>query len=190
MPKVTVHSLSGSRVPLPFGPALRPYGSATLSLNASELSSPSLNSLVSSGLVRIQVEQDDAITDGLEVTTRADLNAICVVDVEASAEVGDVITLTCAIKDLAGRSVPGQRQVFVQAIADSDDQGGLGETVSPIGSVINFKEDADGVPSSAWITTTPDGTFDFTVTDANSEGCAVKVSADGCLVRVVRLAFN
>lgn len=190
MPTVVIHNLLSTRLVLPVGPALPPRGSARVSLSVADLESAAIVALERTGLISVQPVQDDAVGDALEFVTRADLSAIGVVDVTVGAEVGNVITLTCAIVDLAGRPLEDQRHVTVRTIADSDDQGDIGETIAPIGTVFNIKDDPDGVGSFAWIRTSNEGAFDFTVTNANAESCAVEIAADGCLVRVVRLNFT
>jgi hypothetical protein len=190
MPTVLIHNLLPTRLVLPVGPALAPRGQVRVSLSVADLESAAIVALERAGHVSIEPVQDDAVGDALEFITRADLNSIGTVDVSLSAEVANVITVTCAIVDLAGRALADQRHVMVRTIADSDDQGDIGETVSPIGSVFNIKDDSDGVASSAWIRTSPEGTFDFTVTNANAEGCAVFIAADNCLARVVQLTFT
>lgn len=188
MPLVTIHNLRSTRLVLPVV-SLAARGSTTLSLTAAELEAPTLVAAERAGLIMVEAVQDSAVNDVLELATRADLNAIGVVEVDVGAEVANARTLTCSLVDLAGRPILEARHVLVQTISDSDNQGDIGETLAPIGTFLNRKADAAGVESLAWITTTTEGTFDFTVTVTVAEGCAVKIAADGCLNRVLRLNF-
>jgi hypothetical protein len=116
---------------------------------------------------------------------------LAVVDVVTGAEgaiVANAFDIACQVRDVFGGAVSGAREVTIETIAVTDGQGDIAAAGTPVGTLHKANNPATG-PNTATMTTSAAGAFSFRVTDTAAEACHVRIQAEGCRPKVVKLTF-
>lgn len=94
-----------------------------------------------------------------------------------------------AIVDQNGVAVAAATEVMVEGYSITSGQGIIAAATAPVGTLQKVINPATGM-SQAWFTTTAGGLFSFKVSDSATENCLVRVTAEGCIPRILKLASS
>jgi len=104
------------------------------------------------------------------------------------AEAANAIDVVCAIFDSAGVAVTSAKEVFIETLAVTADQGDLAAASAAVGTLVKAVNPTTG-PNIATMTSTAAGLFSFKVTDTAAEVCHVRILAEGCRPKIIKLTF-
>lgn len=105
-----------------------------------------------------------------------------------AAVAANAIEIACTIKDSAGVAVTSAKEVFIESLAVTDSGGDLAAAGTPVGTFVKGNNPATG-PNTAAMTSTAAGLFSFRVTNTATEVTHVRILAEGCRPKVLKLTF-
>lgn len=105
-----------------------------------------------------------------------------------AAVAANAIEIACTIRDSAGVAVTSAKEVFIESLAVTDSGGDLAAAGTPVGTFVKGNNPATG-PNTAAMTSTAAGLFSFRVTNAAAEVTHVRITAEGCRPKVLKLTF-
>lgn len=104
------------------------------------------------------------------------------------AETSQAIDVVCAIFDSAGVAVASAKEVFIETLAVTADKGDLAAASAAVGTLVKAVNPATG-PNIATMTTTAAGLFSFKVSNDVAEVTHVRILAEDCRPKVLKLTF-
>lgn len=112
-----------------------------------------------------------------------------VVAATPGAEGSNAIDVVCALQTVSGVAIEAAREVEIETLAVTDNKGDLSAATSAVGTLNKAVNPATG-PNVAWMTSTSGGLFSFKVTNDVAETTMVRITADGCRPKVLKLTFT
>lgn len=129
--------------------------------------------------------------EGALAEIATNVNAIRTVAAVVGAEgavAANAREVACTVTDLAGTTIAAAVEVLVESIPTTADKGHIAAAGTPVGTLGAVQNPATGASVAAF-TTTAGGLFSFRITNDQVENNEVRITVNGGLSVVLKLAF-
>lgn len=106
-----------------------------------------------------------------------------------AAVAANAIEIACTIKDAMGNAVTSATEVIIESLAVTADKGDIAAAGTPVGTLNKAFNPTTG-PNIAHMTSTAAGLVSFRISNDQAEVTGVRITAEGCKPKVLKLTFT